>query len=116
MKQLDAYNQAEQEIYEYFGYEPSWTVYPIDDCRDSFWVVEIGDDDDTLTYADSIHELQTGTGNCYRDEIRGKVYRGPEFTAIEVDTHCDGNRFLRIFDNTKEVKDGLDSTTSDGED
>jgi hypothetical protein len=31
------------------------------------------------------------------------VYRGVEFTMICVDTHTDGNKFLAIYDNAKEV-------------
>src|SRR6478752_5988412 len=32
------------------------------------------------------------------------VYRGAEFTMICVDTQIDGNKFLAIYDNSKEVK------------
>lgn len=32
------------------------------------------------------------------------VYRTPEVTMICVDTHCDGNQFLQLFDSTKECK------------
>ncbi len=33
------------------------------------------------------------------------VYRGQDYTMISVDTHVDGNKFLQIFDNKKEVKE-----------
>ena len=31
------------------------------------------------------------------------VYRGADYTMISADTQCDGNKFLMIFDNAKEV-------------
>jgi len=31
------------------------------------------------------------------------VYRGEDYTMICVDTHTDGNKFLQIFNNKKEI-------------
>jgi hypothetical protein len=32
------------------------------------------------------------------------VYRGAEYTMVCVDTRTDGNKFLMVFDNKKEIK------------
>jgi hypothetical protein len=48
-------------------------------------------------------------GNYYSNEIYTQrhlpkwIYRGAEYTMIVVDTHTDGNKFLQIFDNSKEI-------------
>lgn len=33
------------------------------------------------------------------------VYRAVGFTMISVDTQCDGNKYLMVFDNSKEQND-----------
>ena len=33
------------------------------------------------------------------------VYRGEKYTMVCMDTHTDGNKFLGIFENDKEIKD-----------
>ena len=36
--------------------------------------------------------------------LRKWVYRGKDFTLVCMDTHTDGNKFLGVFDNSKEIK------------
>jgi len=106
MKLLNEYNQKRQELFDYFGYVENWKVIPIDDATCYHWQVT----DDEVIFADSLKELETETGNCYTNEIYTQrflpkwVYRGADYTMIVVDTHIDGNKFLQIFDNLKEVK------------
>lgn len=100
---LDQIQTISQQIYTYFGYVEDWTVLPIDDCTDHVWkLTDVG-----VEFADHVDNF-TDEGDYYSNEYyqgtTGSVYRGAEFTAIAVDTHCDGNKFLQIFDNTKEVK------------
>lgn len=46
----------------------------------------------------------------YSDEIYTQcflpkwIYRGKDYTMILIDIHTDGNRFLAIYDNKKEIK------------
>lgn len=91
-----------QQIYEHVGYSEGWTFLPLDDCTDHVWALTRGG----VEYADSVDDF-TETGDYYSNEFYrdaiSSVYRGAEFTAIAVDTHCDGNKFLQIFDNTKEI-------------
>jgi len=110
MKLLDKYFQLQNEIHEYFGYEENWVAIPIDDKRKYYW---------------TLHQYERGEGEVlfsetkeeqidepiYSNEIYTQrflkkwAYRGKDFTMICVDTHADGNKFLQIFDNSKEIKD-----------
>lgn len=106
MKILDEYFKLQQEIYDYFRFEEDWVVLPLDDRREYDW--EIINDEEIL-YGKK-DDIINNTGNYYSDEIYKQrfydkwVYRGEEYTMIMVDTHTDGNRFLAIYDNLKEIK------------
>lgn len=101
MKLLEDYNATVRAIYEYFGYQESWHVYPIDDNTNQFWQI----DGSIVRSADYKEQLNDeDSGDYYEAEIRGDVYRKDDYTMICIDTHCDGNQFLAIFDNKLEVK------------
>ena len=108
MQLLDNYQALEKQIHEYFGYEQNWRLLPIDDCRKYYWNV---DDTSGVNYADSVQELETETGNCYSGEFyfagstEPLIYRKTDYTMIAIDTGCDGNVMLMIFDNAKEIKE-----------
>ena len=59
-------------------------------------------------YDDDIYE-EAEKHATYSDEIYTQrhlpkwVYRGADFTMVCVDTHSDGNQFLAIYDNAKEI-------------
>lgn len=120
MKLLDDYFKLQKEIYDYFGYQEDWVVIPLEDATEYVWTVE----DDHVSFADNLAQLQDEkVGQYYENEIYTQchlpkyVYRGKDYTMICVDTHIDGNKFLQIFDNTKEVTtatspDVADSTES----
>src|SRR4051812_710924 len=107
MKLLDNYFSLEQQIFDYFGYQEDWCVLPLNDSRDYYWRLD-GDGPGAVMFALTEEELRNEEGDYYSDEIYTQrhlpkwVYRGAEFTMICVDTHTDGNRLLRVFDNTKE--------------
>lgn len=111
MKLLDEYLKLQKEIYDYFGYVEDWRVIPIDDAREYYWRLNGEGYGGKVTFAETIEELDDEEGECYKNEIYTQrhlpkwVYRGKDFTMICVDTHTDGNQFLQIFDNSKEVKD-----------
>jgi hypothetical protein len=93
-----------QQIYDHVGYVEDWTYLPIDDCTEHFWRV----DNDSVRFADTVDDLLS-EDEYYENEFfrsaSSDVYRGADYTAVAVDTHCDGNKFLQIFDNTKEIND-----------
>jgi len=109
MQLLDQYFEIQEKIFEFFGYVEDWRVIPLDDCRDKYWRIDGETHGCTVTYADSIVELETEEGNCYQDDIYTQrhlpkwVYRADRFTMICCDPQTDGNKFLRVFDNSKEV-------------
>ena len=111
MKLLDQYFEIQQKIYEYFGYVEDWVVIPIDDCREMYWRLDGEDRGGELHYAKTKEELVNETGDYYSDSIYTQrfmpkwVYRGEDFTMVCCDPHVDGNKFLRILDNAKEVSD-----------
>lgn len=98
---LKQHNEIIEQIHVYFGYNENWTVLPIDDSTQYYWkLTESGvqfyenqDDDDDNSYD---NEFLNGSVE--------DVYRTEAYTMIVVDTHCDGNKFLQIFDNSKELK------------
>jgi hypothetical protein len=108
MKLLDDYFKLQKEIYEYFGYEEDWLAIPLDDRREFYWKLE-GDVPGNVYYAETVEKLNdTEAGEFYEDEIYTQrflpkwVYRAKDYTMIVVDTHTDGNKFLAVYDNTKE--------------
>ena len=106
MKILDEYLKLQNEIYNYFGFEEDWVVPPIDDRRKHNWKIINSEE---VVYGNK-DDVINNTGDCYLDEIYKQrfydkwVYRAKEYTMIMVDTHIDGNKFLAIYDNSKEIK------------
>lgn len=106
MDMFDNYFKLLNEIYEYFGFVEDYVVLPLDDRREYYWVIV----NDSEVQFGNREDIINDTGNYYENEIYKQrfynkwIYRGKEFTMIMVDTHTDGNRFLAIFDNLKEIK------------
>ena len=105
MQLLAEYESKRQELFDYFGYVENWRVFPLDDATMYYWRIDGGE----VCFADSLIELETGEGNFYSNDIYTQrhlskwVYRGADYTMIVVDTHVDGNKFLQIFANAKEM-------------
>lgn len=109
MKLLKEYFDAKKQVHDYFGYVEDWVSIPLDDATDYIWHL-IGEGyGGEVKYAENIEDF--ATGDYYANEIYTQrflpkwVYRGPEYTMVCVDTRTDGNKFLQIFDNSKELKD-----------
>lgn len=110
MKMLNDYFKLQKEIYEYFGYVEDWVVIPIEDSTDSVW--ELGADE--VRYADTLDQLNNiDAGDYYINELYHQrflpksIYKAKDYTMLVVDTRCDGNKFLQIFDNSKQIKKEL---------
>ena len=113
MDLLNKYFELQKEIYDYFGYKEDWVVIPIEDAREYYWVLnQDKNGSGEVRFADTKEDLTSddGDGNTYSNTIYTQrflkkwVYRGKDYTMICVDTHTDGNKFLQIFDNKKEIK------------
>jgi hypothetical protein len=109
MKLLNDYFDAKKQVHDYFGYVEDWVSIPLDDATDYIWHLTGEGYGDEVKYAEKLEDF--ATGDYYANEIYTQrflpkwVYRGPEYTMICVDTHTDGNKFLQVFDNSKELKD-----------
>jgi hypothetical protein len=110
MDMLTEYFALQAKIYEYFGYEEDWVAIPINDSRIYFWhLEENANGSGQVKFSESKEDLENDCGDVYADEIYTQrylskwVYRGEQFTMVCVNTNVDGNKFLRIFDNSKEV-------------
>lgn len=111
MKLLKDYLNIQKQLFEYFGYIEDWKVIPIDDCTDNHWLVSKDERSfwchspepltlESIKAGDSIYG-----GPIYTQRFLPKwVYRGEKFTMVCVDTQTDGNKFLAIYDNSKECK------------
>lgn len=64
-------------------------------------------------YHDELEHILLDDEEYYGDEIYTQrfyskwVYRGDDYAMVMVDTHTDGNRFLAVFDNSKELHDDM---------
>lgn len=110
MKKLDEYFKLQKEIYDYFGYVEDWVVIPINNCIDFFWQLNGEGYNSEVRYSLTKEDLFNNKGNNFVDSIYTQrflkkwVYRGKDYTMICCDPHVDGNKFLRVFDNKKEIK------------
>jgi len=100
-----------KEVHEYFGYKEDWRVIPLSDETEFYWTLNGEGSGGEVHFADTIEDLQDEeAGNFYSHEIYTQrflpkfVFRGADYTMISCDTHTDGNKFLCIFDNKKEIK------------
>lgn len=116
---VETYLKAKATIFKHVGYVEDWRVLPLEDCRDAFWCVDKLEREwckhspkkEALVYWLEDHEDEYGKygDHLYEDEIYTQrhlpkwVYRGKEFTIVCVDTHSDGNQFLRLFRNDHEI-------------
>lgn len=106
MNIIDEYFKLLDEVYNYFGFVEDWTVYPLDDKREFDWIIK----DDYEVVHGAKEDVVNNTGKQYTDTIHKDrfydkwIYRGKDYTMIMVDTHTDGNKFLSIYDNSKEIK------------
>lgn len=117
---VDDYETLKTLIFQHVGYKEDWKAIPLSDDREMFWAVDKKEDEwlkfspqkEALEYWLADNDDEYGEyGNClYSDQIYTQrflpkwVYRGAELTIVCVDTHTDGNKFLRILSNDKEVK------------
>lgn len=107
MKLLKKYFSIQNQIYNYFGYVEDWVVIPLDDSTQYYWFISGSESDGEVIFANKMEDFHNG--NYYSNEIYTQrflekwVYRSDDYTMICTDTHTDGNKFLQIFDNKREI-------------
>jgi len=122
MDLIEKYKSALQEIYDHIGFEEDWSVFPVDDSTECYWI--FGDALEKLLekkggdwfFGDLVFSpskedlLNSNESNIYSNEIlhhrfyKKSIFVGEKYTGILVDTHSDGNKFLQIFENDKQIK------------
>lgn len=116
MKLLEQYFNLQKQIYDYFGYVEDWVVIPLDDQTNKYWMITGGDERGAGGYVTwspepfTIESLKKGDniygGPVYTQCFLPKwIWRVEKYTMISVDTQTDGNKFLMVFDNSKECTD-----------
>ena len=107
---VDEFFGLEKKIHEYFGYNESWVVLPLVDHREYYWRLdgeEMGGEviyhENPLT-DDILAKGHEYAASVYTQRFLPKwVYRTEEYTLICMDTHVDDNKYLGVFDNSKEM-------------
>ena len=115
MELLKDYFNLQQKIFDYFGYVEDWKAIPLDDSTMYYWnLTQYEDGHGFVRFhkdKENLSPEKEEDGEDHEDEIYTQrflpkwVYRGEDYTMICVDTRTDGNKFLRVFDNKKELKD-----------
>lgn len=109
MKILQEYFELQKKIHEYFGYVEDWVTIPLDDATEYYWHFdgeEVVFSKEPLTEALIEDGERVYSNSLYRQRFLPKwEYRTEKYTMLSVDTHTDGNKYLRVFDNAKEIKE-----------
>ena len=112
---FDEYFKLQKEIFDHFGYVEDWVVIPLVDHRGYYWHLWGEAHGDSIGYSEEplTQEIISEGKEYYESEIYTQrflpkwVYRAEDFTLVCMDTQCDGNKFLGIFSNDKEIKGEL---------
>jgi hypothetical protein len=88
---------------------------PLEDSTMFFWHLDNVDDQaDFVNFAETKEQLENyNAGDYYQDEIYKQrflpkwVYRRKDYTMVVSYPGVDGNKFLRIFDNAKEISQSI---------
>lgn len=126
-KLLKKYTDSIKGIYEYFGYTEEWHVYPLEDLTECYWTIHenavwFGYENNHPSLESIENEYMDSYKNSKNDEefsleefnrnfienefgYKSIILKEPSIkethSMICVDTQCDGNKFLTIFDNKK---------------
>lgn len=112
MKLLDDYFGLQKQIYKYFGYTEDWRAIPLEDYTEYYWALNQKEDGSGYVgFADNKKYVSHKDGESYYQHLIYTqrflpkwVYRGTDYTMICVDTLTDGNKYLSVFDNEKEIE------------
>lgn len=98
---LKEYNSIESKILDYFKFEQDWQYLPIMDHTDLFWRI-LEDEEKVIFYETKIAFVN---GDYYEGDLIWKdpVTRAGGLALIRMDTKCDMNKFLCVFDESLEA-------------
>lgn len=118
MQLLKEYFELQAQIFAHFGYVEDWAIIPLADFTEVYWFIDPTSPDwgeaagGIVTYfkelptVENIDAVDSYSAEIYTQRHLPKwVYRADGFTMIVIDTRTDGNKFLAVFDNAKEIKD-----------
>lgn len=104
---IDRYFALGVEIRKHLAYQEVWRSFPLTDEREMYWCVD-GGSILLSTARDTLERwllTDDDSGECYTFEIvKAGVFRTPEVTAVRVDTHTDGNVYLMLVRNDRELR------------
>ena len=116
-KIINQYFSLMEVVHTAFGYEEDWVRIPLSDYREYNWSLNQEENGTgNVIYSESDKPLTkelVESGDFYSSKIYTQrflhkwVYRTETHTLISIDTQTDGNKFLAIFDNSKETKEDL---------
>jgi len=113
---IDQYFALEEDIKEPLGWVDSWKILPLEDNRQSYWLLA-GDDKKTgrdctvITLKEPITFEAAKKGEVSGSQIYTQrdherwIFRAGGVVLIPVDTQTDGNVLLLLLDAAKEIKD-----------
>jgi len=114
LKLISKWDELRKQVHEYFGYKEDWVCLPMETHLGEHWMI-CGPENERSSVVNSKEEFTLSSisaGNSiygsriYTQRFLPKwVYRGEDLTMISVETGCDGNRILMIFENKLECKD-----------
>ena len=109
MNLISDYFSLRKQLHDYFDYVEDWRILPMEDSRGYYWRIIGGEGrGGSVGYSEDVTLLDTQEGDYYESSIYTQrflpkwVYRGKDYTMICVDTHCDGNQYLQVFENALE--------------
>ena len=108
---IDEYFKLQQELYEMFGYQEDWRIIPLQDETKCYWFIKGLETSSAskVVYSPlpfTMEAIKSGetiySGTIYTQRYLPKyVYKAETHTMVAVDTHCDDNKVLMLFDNSK---------------
>jgi hypothetical protein len=120
---VDELFDRRQAILDHVKYRERWRDFPFDDGREYYWAVIGGSikfSPDRAVVERQLADEETADDdekNLYESEIsdhdgESGIYRGDVLTLVVADTNTDGNVFLQIFCNDREVAEPVEPMAS----
>lgn len=115
---IESYFATRDALLKRFGFEDkAWRVFPLDDQRGMYWML-VGGDKETGRGVTAVRSnlpfdaemMEKGeafySGPIYMQRhLQRGIWRAKEHTMLLVDTQCDLNTFLMVFENALECTD-----------
>jgi hypothetical protein len=100
---VSAFIKARDALYEHFGFEEDWVMYPLNfEALNDLWCIR----DDEIHWWRKENKDDYYSADIFRHRFypKGSIFRGSEFTMIFGHPHVDGMTWAYIFKNKNESK------------